>query len=67
MNEWPVERQWRGLPMTVLGPLKELVDEVQPPTSPPPAARAVDAFAASWVSDDHWAAVERMASQGAAT
>jgi enoyl-CoA hydratase len=54
------------LPITVLKPLKGLVDEVQPPTSPMTTRRAVDAFATAWVSDDHWSAVDQMVSRGIA-
>lgn len=39
--------------------IKNLLDRVSPPTSPTTEELGVAAFAATWISDDHWDAVER--------
>ncbi len=54
------------LPSGVVGPIKALVDRVRPPASLSTEQQAVDAFAAAWVDDAHWAAVEAATSARAA-
>lgn len=46
------------LPSGVVWPVKALVDQVRPPVCLPTEQEAVDAFAAAWVEDAHWDAVE---------
>lgn len=52
-------QQLGGVPTAVSRNIKALVDHVSPLTSPATEAQAVRAFASTWVSEDHWEAVER--------
>lgn len=51
------------VPPAVAGGIKGLVDRVVPPSWPQTADQAVNAFATTWVADEHWAALRRQDEQ----
>jgi enoyl-CoA hydratase len=53
--------QLAAVPPAAARGIRALIDEVWAPLSPHTTEAATQAFARSWVSDDHWDAVERQA------